>query len=127
MEEMRMFPDGSIEGTPEELAAYQHISAAMDRTDIRLAKKVERQANPQPRKTRRPRRGNPIPPSVGEVLEKARELDDGKGVTARDLSLLMGAQSKVVYNRLYHLTQRGVLVRENGVFKFPKADLAQAI
>jgi hypothetical protein len=121
---MKIHPDGVVEGSPEEIAAYQHISAAMDRTDVARTKRQAAQAKPRPKKAPAKKRNLKAVPAL---LETAKGLDDGDGVTASKLADTLGIDRKAAYNKLYSLMSQGHAALEGGRFTFPKKETVKSV
>lgn len=113
---MKMHPDGTIEGSPEELAAFRHIDAAMTAQDVARAKVSQR-------KTKKAVAEKVVAKKVGtqtkseDLLEIVKSLDSGDGVSAAELANRMGVETKDAYNKLYRLKTLGKLEVSGGRFR----------
>lgn len=112
---MKMLPDGTIEGTPEELAAFKHIDAAMSAKDVARAKKSPtlppKKTEPAPVK----KRATQIP--VEEMMKIVNTLNGGFGVTASDVARHLGVTRKAAYQRLFRLKELGRVDIVDGKFR----------
>jgi hypothetical protein len=121
MEDMKIHPDGTIEGSPEELAAFKHIDAAMTRKDASASKALARQQGTPPAKPVKKAAVVKKAATIDEALQAARALDTGNGFKASQLADFMGIPVKTAYNKLYILKNKGDLILRDGTYTVPKA------
>jgi hypothetical protein len=103
---MKIHPDGTIEGSPEELAAFRHIDAAMTAKDVARARVSQRKPKKAVTQTK-----------SEDVLEMVKSLDSGEGVSAADLAVHMGIDRKAAYQKLYGMKTLGRLDVSEGKFR----------
>lgn len=111
---MRLHPDGVVEGTPEECAAFKHIDAALA------------QRNGTPRPERLAIEAAPTEAEVpfgvegktsAEILMSLAKLRKNRGVTAGLAAAVLQIDSRLAYQRLYALHRKGLLAKGDGVFR----------
>lgn len=113
---MKLYPDLVAEGTPEELAAFKHIDAALTARNTRrpalVAIEGPKTAAPRPKTKRKPKLTTK---QVDEVIAIA--LTNG-GITARQMADQFHTSPETARKRLLRLRDQGKLwLTEGGVFK----------
>lgn len=101
---MKLNPDGTLEGSPEELAAYKHIDAA-------LSAKNSRGMNPKPKKPREAKVEKVEEVEVSPMLAETLDLlsaHDGP-VPASQIATEMGIKPATAQWRLNKLAALGLV------------------
>jgi hypothetical protein len=112
---MKMYPDLTVEGTPEEVAAFKHIDAALaarKRPSMKAIESSKPEKKPPPKKV-------PKAPPTSDLAEQIINLARAKdGVTALEVAEYFEMDKKTAYNRLYHMQAKGLMWRtDHGLFK----------
>jgi DNA-binding CsgD family transcriptional regulator len=120
---MKMYTDYTVEGTPEEVAAFKHIDAALAARNGRAAMRaIEAPKKKPPAKkvpsTRVPAKRPRKPRSETQALhEQILKLIGSKdGITSKQIAEYLEVNIKTVYNHLYRMVQQGDVVRDNGLY-----------
>jgi DNA-binding CsgD family transcriptional regulator len=119
---MKMYVDYTVEGTPEEVAAFKHIDAALAARNHRAAMRaIEAPKKPPPKKVtakrvtaKRPRKPRSETQALHEQILKLIGSKDG--ITSKQIAEYLEVNVKTVYNHLYRMVQQGDVVRDNGLY-----------
>jgi DNA-binding NtrC family response regulator len=122
---VKYYPDGVAEGTPEEIAAFKHIDAALAARNKRAQlaiegpkKRAAKKAAPKKAAPRKARGERMTDEMADQIIALALARD---GINAHDVAQYLEMDSKTAYNRLYRLRQRGLLwLTGDGAFKAEK-------
>jgi len=125
---VKMYTDGVVEGTPEEIAAFKHIDAHLTAREHRPVKAIEAKKPPgkvtaskrvktqhrTDKRVRTRRTSEQIEEMNNQLISMASA---NVGVTANDVALYFGMNKKTAYNRLYQLRVKGLLgLADDGSF-----------
>lgn len=117
---MKLYPDGVAEGTPEEVAAFKHIDAALTAKNGRKAIEGPRPKKAPAKKTTPPKKQAR---ASKDDMEKLNQqildfLQTSGGGHAAELAEYLGIDRKKAYRLLYNLRTAGRLwLTDDGVFK----------
>lgn len=110
---MKMYPDLTVEGTPEEIAAFKHIDAALaHRNGHRPQRAIEgpKKAPKKVASTRVYRKG-------GDVREQILRLVGAKdGISTNEIAEYLEMSRKTTYNYLYSMVAKGEIVRDGKLY-----------
>jgi hypothetical protein len=110
---MKMYTDGVVEGTPEEVAAFKHIDAAlMARNKRSSALAIEAPKRKAAVKKVAPQRKN----RKGASEQVLKLVGAKGGVTSGQVAEYMELPHKTAYNLLYRMVQSGEIVRNDGLY-----------
>ena len=119
---MKMYADLTVEGTPEEVAAFKHIDAALSGRERRSAMRAIEGPKPKPKKVASkrvaPKRERRPRSETRAVHENMLKLIGAKnGITTRQVAEYLEIGQKTVYNHLYRMVKQGEVVRgEDGLY-----------
>lgn len=111
---MKMYVDYTVEGTPEEVAAFKHIDAALAARNHRAAPRAIEGPKQKPKKVvskRVQRKPRAETNAIGEQIEKL--IGAKNGVTTRQISEYLELPVKTVYNHLYRMVKQNKVVRDD--------------
>jgi hypothetical protein len=116
---LKQYVDGTLEGSPEELAAYKHIDAMLARKNKPAPKAIEAKKAP----VKKERSKNRVSSDAILLFIEERE-----GATAADIAeQFPGLPRKAAYNRLYQLRKQNKLwLTDRGVFKLERNNAEKA-
>lgn len=109
---MKLYPDGVAEGTPEEVAAFKHIDAALAARNKRSQLAIEG-PKPKPAKKATPKKATKTShKATVELYEQILGLASTQSVTAAMISQYFELDKKTAYNMLYRLRVKGLIARD---------------
>ena len=113
---MKMYPDYTVEGTPEEVAAFKHIDAALAARNHRAAMRaIEAPKKAAPKKVTSKR--GPYRTKSKDTHDQVLKLIAAKdGISAAQIAEYLEIPRKTAYNCLYGMTQRGEVVRDGKLY-----------
>ena len=115
---MKLYPDMVAEGTPEELAAFKHIDAALSARNKRPGQPLAIEGPSKPPKPKRTRQPKLTPTQIDEAIALAAT---NGGITARQMADYFHTSPEVGRKRLYRLRDQGKLwLTNDGIFKATK-------
>lgn len=114
---MKMYVDLTVEGTPEEIAAFKHIDQALaqrnKRAHLAIEAKPEKKPTPRKVKSRRIIKA----PRTNDMAEQIINLARARGgITAAHVVEYFEIPQKQAYNRLYALKAKGLLAHDGHMY-----------
>jgi hypothetical protein len=113
---MKLFVDGTLEGSPEELAAYKHIDAALAAKNKRAETPKRKGAFPSPEDEE-----VKISNKLSATLKYIAENGSSSGVAYTEVAAGMGIQPGTAQWRLGRLVALGLAYRPSPGFYMPGA------
>jgi ribosomal protein S25 len=125
-EEMKMYSDLTVEGTPEEVAAFKHIDAALAARNKRSQLAIEaKKPAKKPAKKAAPKKA-PQNRQTAELYEQILAVANDKGVNASIISQYFEISTKTAYNMLYRLKTKGLIYKtDDGLFRATRKSMAE--
>jgi Fic family protein len=103
-DEMRMHPDGTVEGTPEEVAAFKHIDAALAAKNGRITRSKQKPEVVEVEEI-------PISAKLNATLNMLQDNDIVDGISADEMGKWLGVPRATATWRLRKLEDLGLAHR----------------